>query len=59
MKTYEKFTLQSIPGTKETYSNEAYDVVARIVEVVSGLKYENFLKKYIFDILGMKKIIWL
>ncbi len=55
MKTYEKFVLQSIPGTKETYSNEAYDVAARIVEVVSGLKYEDFLKKYIFDILGMKE----
>ena len=47
MKTYEKFVLQSIPGTKETYSNEAYDVAARIVEVVSGLKYEDFLRKYI------------
>ena len=55
MKTYEKFILQSIPGTKETYSNEAYDVAARIVEVVSGLKYGEFLKKYIFDILGMKE----
>lgn len=58
MKTYEKFVLQSIPGTKETYSNEAYDVAARIVEVVSGLKYEEFLKKYIFDKLGMKDITY-
>lgn len=55
MKTYEKFILQSIPETKETYSNEAYDVAARIVEVVSGLKYEEFLKKYIFNILDMKE----
>ncbi len=54
MKTYEKFILQSIPGTKETYSNEAYDVAARIVEVVSGMKYGDFLKKYILDILRMK-----
>ena len=55
MKTYEKFILQSIPGTKETYSNEAYDVAARIVEIVSGLKYEDFLRKYIFDILDMNE----
>lgn len=54
VETYKNFTLQSIPGTKETYSNEAYDVAARIVEIVSKMKYEDFLKKYIFDPLGMK-----
>lgn len=53
MKTYEKFVLQSIPGTHETYSNEAYDVAARIVEIVSGLKFEDFLNKYLFKPLDM------
>ena len=51
--TFKDFVLQSIPGTKETYSNEAYDVAARIVEVVTHLKYEEFLKRYIFDPLDM------
>ena len=54
MKTYEKFSLQSVPGTKETYSNEAYDIAARIVEIVSGLRYEDFLNKYLFAPLGMQ-----
>lgn len=54
MKTYERFVLQSIPGTKETYSNEAYDVAARIVEIVSGLRYEDFLNRYLFKPLGMQ-----
>lgn len=32
----------------------AFDTVARIIELKSGMRYEDFLKKYIFDPLGMK-----
>ena len=31
----------------------AYDVLARVIEIVSGLSYYEFLKKYLFDLLGM------
>ena len=50
---YKDFYLKSIPGDKETYSNQAYDIAARIVEVVSGLSFYDFLKKHIFVPLGM------
>ena len=32
----------------------AFDTVARIIELKSGMAYKDFLKKYIFDPLGMK-----
>ena len=41
------------PGTHWYYSF-AHDVLARLVEVVSGMRYGEYLKKFIFDPLGMK-----
>lgn len=32
----------------------SFDTVARIIELKSGMEYKDFLKKYIFDPLGMK-----
>ncbi|MBR0752700.1 beta-lactamase family protein [Bradyrhizobium jicamae] len=40
------------PGTSWEYSL-AIDVVARLVEVVSGQRFDNFIKARIFDPLGM------
>jgi CubicO group peptidase (beta-lactamase class C family) len=42
------------PGSRWKYSNEGIDTLGRVIEVVSGESYENFLKKRIFDPLGMK-----
>ncbi len=42
------------PGTKWAYSNSGIDTLGRVIEVVSGESYEVFLKKRIFDPLGMK-----
>src|SRR6266545_239382 len=42
------------PGSRWKYSNEGIDVLGRVIEVVSGESYENFLKKRIFDPLGLK-----
>ncbi|MBE6731158.1 MAG: beta-lactamase family protein [Ruminococcaceae bacterium] len=42
------------PGTKESYSpNAAFDVAALIVQRVSGVPYDEFLKKEIFIPCGM------
>lgn len=42
-------------GTKWQYSGyDGLDVVARLVEVVSGEPYDRFVKSHIFDPLGMK-----
>ena len=47
------------PGTRWAYSNAAgFDVLARVVEVVSGEPFNQFLKERIFDPLGMKDTIF-
>jgi CubicO group peptidase (beta-lactamase class C family) len=43
------------PGTLWRYSGlYGFDVLARIVEIVSSQPYDQFLKQHIFDPLGMK-----
>ncbi len=42
------------PGSKYKYSNAGYVLLAILIEKVSGQKYSEFLKKYIFEPLGMK-----
>jgi len=41
------------PGTKYNYSNEGIDTVGRIIEIVSGMPYERFLRERLFAPLGM------
>jgi CubicO group peptidase (beta-lactamase class C family) len=45
--------LQWQPGEKYAYGNQGMNIAARIVEIVSGLPYEEFLQKRFFDPLGM------
>ena len=43
------------PGTLWRYSGQAgFEVLSRVVEVASGLPFDQFLKQRIFDPLGMK-----
>ena len=42
------------PGTRWEYANSGIDALGRVIEVVSGEKYESFLQKRVFDPLGMK-----
>lgn len=41
------------PGTKSQYSNVGIDVAAAVVEVVTGMRWEDYLKKAVLDPLGM------
>jgi hexosaminidase len=41
------------PDTRYSYANEGIDTAARIIEVVSGMSYEQFLQQRLFDPLGM------
>ena len=52
--SYTKNPLQSEPGTKYQYSNAGINTAGRIIEVVSGMPYEEFLAKRLFGPLGMK-----
>ena len=45
--------LQWQPGDKYAYGNQGMNIAARIVEVLSGMPYEEFLQKRFFDPLGM------
>lgn len=42
------------PGTKDLYSNTGIDIGAAIVETVTGMKWEAYLKQEVLDPLGMK-----
>jgi CubicO group peptidase (beta-lactamase class C family) len=47
--------LQWQPGDKYAYGNQGMNIAARIVEIVSGMPYEDFLQKRFFDPLDMKE----
>jgi CubicO group peptidase (beta-lactamase class C family) len=45
------------PGSRWTYSPlAAFDTLGRVVEVASGLTFDQFLRQRLFDPLGMKEI---
>ena len=45
------------PGSEHRYSNSGYAVLAMIVEHVSGQTYPEFLKRNIFEPLGMRNTV--
>ena len=50
---YAKAPLENQPGTKFAYVNAGINTVGRIVEVASGIPYEQFLQERILTPLGM------
>ncbi len=52
--TYALSPLQFEPGTKYEYCNPGINTAGRLIEVVSGMPYEEFMQKRLFDPLGMK-----
>ncbi len=48
--------LAFIPGEKAVYTNVGFSILAIIIEKVSGLDYEQFLKKNLFEPAGIKNI---
>ena len=42
------------PGTRDLYSNTGIDIGAAVVEVVTGMKWEDYLKQEVLEPLGMK-----
>jgi len=46
--------LEFEPGTRSQYSNTGIDVGAAVVEVVTGMPWDEYLKKNVLDPLGMK-----
>ncbi len=54
VKTYAKAPLATQPGSHYQYSNAGINTAARVLEVVSGMPYEEFMQKRLFGPLGMK-----
>jgi CubicO group peptidase (beta-lactamase class C family) len=50
---YGKRRLSFEPGSRWSYSNAGINTLGRVIEVASGMSYEDFLKTRIFDPLGM------
>ena len=48
------YPLRFEPGTKVQYSNTGIDIGAAVVEAVTKMKWEDYLKKTVLDPLGMK-----
>jgi len=53
VRVYPLVPLHFEPGTKYEYSNGGINTAGRIIEVISGMKYEDFMQKRLFDPLGM------
>ena len=58
MKYLSREPLMFEPGTSWRYSL-CHDVLAAVVEIVSEMKFENYIKKNIFDVLEMEKSTFL
>lgn len=54
VRSYAMTPLQFEPTTKYQYSNAGINTAGRIIEVVTGLAYEDFLQQRLFDPLGMQ-----
>ena len=54
VRSYATTPLQNEPGTHYSYSNAGINTAGRIVEVVTGMKYEDYMQQRLFDPLGMK-----
>lgn len=51
----EKLPLEYVPGSKWAYSDIGYDLLAMIIENISGLSYEKFMKENVFRPAGMNE----
>jgi CubicO group peptidase (beta-lactamase class C family) len=52
-----KSALEFQPGSRWAYSAQAgFDTLGRIVEITSGMPFDQFLKQRLFDPLGMKDV---
>lgn len=52
---YAKIPLHNEPGTKFEYNNAGINTAARVIEVVSGQSYYDFLQQRLLTPLGMKE----
>ena len=54
VRSYAAQPLDFQPDSKWAYANAGINTAGRIIEVVSGMPYQDFMQKRLFDPLGMK-----
>jgi CubicO group peptidase (beta-lactamase class C family) len=54
VRSYAMLPLEFEPDSKYSYSNAGINTAGRIIEVVSGMPYEQFMEQRLFEPLGMK-----
>jgi CubicO group peptidase (beta-lactamase class C family) len=54
VRSYAMLALEFEPDSKYAYSNAGINTAGRIIEVVSGMPYEQFMEQRLFQPLGMK-----
>ena len=55
---HKKNFLRTAPGERYNYSNIGSALAAHCIEVVSGMSFPEFTKKYVFDVVGMSDTGW-
>jgi len=53
LRQFEEGVVDSAPGERFNYSNVGYKLLGRIIEKVSGDSYEDYMRRRIFEPLGM------
>jgi CubicO group peptidase (beta-lactamase class C family) len=51
---FKDLPVEFAPGERYAYNNSGYILLGAIVEAASGMRYEDFVKKRLFEPLGMK-----
>lgn len=46
------------PGTSGNYCNGCFDILGHVIERVSGISYYDYMDRYIFAPLGMKRTVY-
>ena len=54
VKSFTNTKLDFEPGKKFSYSNAGFDILADVIAKTSGMSFEEYMKKNIFEPLGMK-----
>lgn len=47
------FPLNFDPGTRYSYSNFGYNILGRVIEAISGMRYDVFVRSHIFSKVGI------
>lgn len=54
VRTLVDLQLVNKPGEKYEYATINYDVLGLLIEMVSGMKYEDYIQKYVLDTAGLR-----